>query len=232
MLPVPAKDTNEMFIVKRANLLKVMVLTAGVAFLSGAAFANAIPVDNFSFETLPPGGLPNSCGVGCAYSSAAIPGWTGGSGQFQPGTQDGNFTYFDALADGITSAYSSGPTISQTSPATVAPGVIYTLMVDLGWRNDMSTFSSGADLLVNGVTYAATGMTPVQGHWSTFTATYTGLASDAGDPITIQLVRTGSGQANFDNVRLSDNIPEPGAAGLMAIGIAGLFALRRRRVVR
>lgn len=214
---------------KRTNVVRVTVLTAGLLFLSGVAFADNILVLNPSFETLPSGGLPDACGVGCFFSSAAIPDWTGGSGQFQPGTQDGNTTFFSTLADGITSAYSSSPAITQTVPDTVIPGVIYTLTVDLGWRNDMAVFSSGANLLVNGVAYAATGATPVQGNWSTFTATYTGLAIDAGDPITIQLVRNGPGQANFDDVRLSDNIPEPGTAGLLAIGFAGLLALRRRQ---
>jgi hypothetical protein len=188
-------------------------------------------VNNPSFETLPLGGLPNGCGVGCAFSATAIPGWTGGAGQFQPGTQAGNFTFFSTLSDGITSAYSSGGATTQTVAATVIPGIIYTLQVDLGWRNDMGAFSSGADLLINGIQYVATGSTPVQGHWSTFTVTYTGRAADAGDPITIQLVNTGLAQANFDNVRLSDNIPEPGTTVALAIGLAGFYALRRRRAV-
>jgi hypothetical protein len=219
------------FIVTLVNLVQAGVLPASLVLLAGAAFANVIPVTNPSFETLPPGGLPNNCGVGCAFSTTAIPGWTGGNGQFQPGTQAGNFTFFSALSDGITSAYTSGPTISQTVTTTVVPGVIYTLQVDLGWRNDMGAFASGADLLINGVLYVATGSTPVQGHWSTFTATYTGRPADAGDPITIQLVSTGTAQSNFDNVRLANNIPEPGTTAALAIGLAGFYLLRRRQNV-
>src|SRR5207245_4829356 len=92
-------------------------------------FADVVSVANPSFEILPPGGLPNSCGPSCFFSVDPIPCWTnvGTSGQFQPGTQDGNFTFFDSLSDGITTAYSNdiGGVISQTVGATVQAGVTY-----------------------------------------------------------------------------------------------------------
>jgi len=211
-----------------ATLLVCSILSVG------SALANTIIVNNPSFETLPAGGLPIGCGTGCFFSEAAIPSWTstgsGLSGQFQPGTQDSDFTYFNSLSDGITSAYSNGGTISQTVTDTVQLGVMYTLQVDLGYRNDVP-FDATADLLINGATYLASGSTPVRGNWSTFTATYTGLASDVGKAITIQLISSGQ-QGNFDNVRLSDNltsVPEPTLAGILGVGFAGFVAFRRRK---
>jgi hypothetical protein len=169
----------------------------------------------------------------------SIPAWTatGGVsfGEFQPGTQDGTTTYFSTIPDGITVAYTNDATISQTVGATVQTDVVYTLQVSLGWRNDLPSFVGSADLLVSGNQYLATGVTPAQGNWSVFTATYTGLAGDAGDPITIQL---NDGQADFDNVLLSDNLtaaPAPvighGLPGVLAIGsvLFGATLFQRRK---
>jgi hypothetical protein len=112
-------------------------LAACAMLLASTGFATSIPVNNPSFATRPPGGLPFSCGspfssTDCIFSDGPIPGWTespaaaGLSGQLQPGTQDGNLTYFSSLPDGITTAYASGGTISQTVGATVQAGVTYT----------------------------------------------------------------------------------------------------------
>jgi len=207
------------------------VATLGVFCVFSAA-ASPIFVSNFSFETLPAGGLPNdSCGTGCFYSIGAIPGWTGTgiSGQFQPGTQAGNTQFFTTLSDGITSAFSNGPTLSQTVIPAVQAGFIYTLVVDLGKRNDFP-FDGSADLLINGKTILATGVAPTSGHWSPFTAIYTGLSADAGQPITIQLKSTGL-QGNFDNVRLDATaiIPEPAGVTLLGLGLAGLLLFARRK---
>src|SRR4051794_2714961 len=81
--------------------------------------ASVIPVNNASFET---GTLPIVCGANCFESVDPIPGWqavlTGDFqsffGQFQPGTQAGNLTYFSTLSDGITSAQAYHAIISQT----------------------------------------------------------------------------------------------------------------------
>src|ERR1035441_2288342 len=82
-----------------------MYLVAALALAAAPCFASTIAVTNFSFETLPAGGL-TTCGAGCAYDVGAIPGWstTSGatSGQIQP-----NATQFPVLSDGITSAFST-----------------------------------------------------------------------------------------------------------------------------
>src|SRR5262249_946431 len=108
-----------------------------LSFATIALASAPIPVANLSFETLPPGGLPNSCnGTGCVYSVGPIPGWTnsGICGQWQPGN---NTLFFNYIPDGSTVAYSSDPggTITQTV-GTVAPNTTYTLRVDLGLRSD------------------------------------------------------------------------------------------------
>lgn len=217
----------------RSNLVSTLALGA---FLTVSAFASPILVGNASFETLPGGGLPFTCGVGCSYDGAGspIPNWTttGTDGQFQPGTNAGNFTFFSTLSDGITSAYSNGGTISQTVIPTVALGITYILQVDLGRRNDLASTGS-AGLLVNGNLIGAVGVAPTAGNWSTFTASYTGLAADVGKAITIQLASSGI-EGNFDNVRLADSIttgavPEPATATVFALGLAALFASSRRK---
>ena len=204
--------------------------------ICAVAQANPIFVSNFSFETLPITGLPlDSCGTGCHYDISGIPGWTvnaGSAGQFQPGTQTGNTSWFSTLSDSITVAYANGGSMSQTVGAAVQLGVIYTLMIDLGKRNEQA-FTAGADLLINGNRYIATGTTPTSGNWSTFTATYTGLAADVGMPITIELTSRGT-QSDYDNVRLSNNIitsavPEPATFAVFGLGLAGLLGKARRR---
>src|SRR5580700_11744096 len=89
--------------------MKTWVLTVGLpglvwTVLAASACANPIMVTNFSFETLPVGGLPAPCGVNCAYGEGNIPGWmsTGTeTGQFQPGPP-ATMTYFNYIPDGVT----------------------------------------------------------------------------------------------------------------------------------
>jgi len=194
-------------------------------------FASPILVSNFSFETLPGGGLPfGACGAGCAYSAGvAIPGWstTGVGGQFQPGNP-GNTTYFNSLSDGPTSAWASSGVISQVV-GTVLASEKYTLLVDIGWRKDLP-FSGTVDLLINGHTYIATGALPTRGTFGTFTATYTSLTADVGQPINIQLISSGA-QGNFDNVRLDavSTVPDPASFTLFSGGLVGLLGLLLRR---
>jgi hypothetical protein len=210
------------------SALRFAALLAFVACFSvGEASANTITVNNSSFETIGPGGLPNGgCGVSCSFSVAAIPGWTnsGVSGQFQPGPPT-NMSIFNDLPDGITVGYTNGPAITQTVGATVQDGVTYTLTVGIGFRKDTG-FGGSADLVIGGVTdILATGTIPAPGEWAFYTATYTGTALTAGQSIGIQLNETNI-QGDFDEVALSDNarpvVPEPSSLSLLALGLTGV----------
>src|SRR5262249_52459734 len=155
----------------------------------------------------------NSCGAGCSFSTAVqgIPGWNVGfvDGVAQVG---GSGALFNFIPDGATVAYADDGGITQTTSATVQLGVTYTLLVDIGLRKDRSAIGT-ANLVIGGTTLiAATGVTPASGNWSTFTATYVGLAGDVGKTIGIAL--NPASQGDYDNVRLSDNLtaapaPEP-----------------------
>jgi hypothetical protein len=143
--------------------------------------------------------------------------------------------YYNTLSDGPTEAYiATSEVISQTVGATVQTGATYTLLVDIGARLDLR-FLGAADLLINGNQYVATGVENLGG-FATYTATYTGLAGDAGDPITIQLSSSGQ-QGDFDNVRLSctgpcgsgSTVPEPSEIVLLGPGLSALYFIRRRR---
>jgi hypothetical protein len=207
---------------------------AALALAATPGFANPILVNNFSFESLPPANLQQSCaGIpGCVfYPGAAIPGWVNGAGTglILPGPVTGN-PVFSSMLDGPSSATSNnGSIISQTVGETVRAGVTYTLMVDIGWRLDLP-FGGIADLRIgSGSTSTAvfaTGLTPVRGTFGTFKATYTGLVADIGKTITIELGSSGL-QGNFDNVQLSET-PEPASFLLIGSALLALTALGRR----
>ncbi|MCC6536493.1 MAG: PEP-CTERM sorting domain-containing protein [Bryobacterales bacterium] len=209
------------------QLLLTTVLAAGISR------AAVITVNNASFETFNP--LNLACaGAGCAFNTALIPGWTnsgGNNGSWQPGNP-ANTNYFDFLPDGVTIAYSNSGAISQTVTETAVAGVTYTLMVDIGNRKDLVP-TGGAQLLVGANTINAAGGNLAEGGWTTFTATYTAQAGDAGQAIVIRLITDGA-QADFDNVRLSDSVtrggdvPEPGTLVLMGAGLSAVALVRRR----
>jgi PEP-CTERM motif len=216
------------------RFLRTTAIAVALVFIALAvaipAQATVIPVSNPSFETLPAGGLPfGGCGTNCSYSIDAIPGWTnsGDSGQFQPGPP-ATTTYFNSLSDGPTSAYSNDNEIFQTLAATVQVGALYTLLVDIGNRNDLPQ-GGLAYLEINSILYSGSFFTPPpEGGWGTEQVLYTGLAADAGQPLTIRL-RTSESQGNFDNVRLTSEVPEPSTLGLIGFGLLGLSAMKRRR---
>lgn len=207
-------------------VFRALVIAFGILFaLAAVASASPVSVSNFSFETLPVGGLPLTSGCdgspGCAYSVAAIPGWTntGFSGQWQPGSST---VFFNSIPDGTTAAYSNDAAISQ-SVGTVAANTTYTLLVDIGLRKDEPNSLATVQLLVGGASVNAIGVAPTVGNWSTFTATYNSVAADVGKTLTIQLT-TVTAQGDFDNVRLDASptgaVPEPTTITLLGAGIA------------
>jgi len=213
----------------KAWTLKVGLPVAVWTVLAASAYGNPIFVNNFSFETLPIGGLPDSCGTACTYSIGSIPGWTNtgtSSGQMEPGPPT-NTTYFNSVPDGSVIGFTNLGTISQTVGPTVIAGNTYTLTVDIGQRADEPGIGTAA-LLINGNTYLATGTAPTLGNWSVYTATYTSLSADIGDSISIVLSANGP-QGDFDNVQLNSALfvaPEPSTSVLLGLGLA-LVALSR-----
>jgi hypothetical protein len=204
--------------------------------VTNPAAAGNIVVNNYSFETLPNGGLPFGCGLGCSYSFDQIPGWseTGSPqiGQFNPGVWAGNFTYFNSVPDGQIVAYSNGmgDTISQSVSALSAAGGTYTLTVDIGFRNDGISDGGTIELQIGNQTAFASLLSGPLGSWVPLTVQLTALTS--GQPITIDLINPGGRgtfQADFDDVVLS--VPEPGSLALLGGGILafGSFAGLRRR---
>lgn len=220
--------------------MKLLFLRVGLPVLvlcfASKTYAGPIAVSNSSFETLGGGGLPFLCGTACSFSvDGVIPGWTvtSSGSLFRPGPP-ANTAYFNSVPDGTTTAYTDGGSISQTVAAVVQLGVVYTLSVDVGVRKDLGVDPGTEALIINGNTILATGVLPTAGNWSTFTATYTGLAADVGTAITIRLASAGV-EGNFDNVRLSDNVgsttPEPASSvlmGLAALAWIGSARLRRQ----
>jgi hypothetical protein len=214
----------------RSTASAAIILAAGL--ISNGANATTIVVANPSFETLPAGGLPfGGCGTGCSYSIDQIPGWenVGDSGQFQPGSSSGNFTYFNYVPDGSTVAYTNHGSISQQVTATSIAGMTYTLQVSVGARNDGYNVSDViVALFVGGDGEGVLHTYPSSGNWSVYTATVT--ARTTGDPIFIDL-SSSAAQGDFDNVSLTASIPEPSTWAMMILGFAGVgfMAYRRRR---
>jgi PEP-CTERM motif len=217
---------------KRIPLTSTAIALGVGLLVSAPASANPVAVNNYSFETLPAGGLPLSCGGTCAYSTAPIPGWINSgsdSGQWLIGGFAGNPPAFD----GSYIAYSNAESISQ-DVATAVAGTTYTLQVQLLHRTD-EAFDGVVQLEIGGSPVAtATGIDGGPGTWSDWTATYTATATDAGQQVTILLSTTG-GQGDFDDVRLDASptvpvsAPEPASLALLGVSLLGLGVSRHKR---
>src|SRR4029450_2516748 len=180
--------------------------------LSSVAWADSISVQNASFELVAnPPGLNQACaGTGCAFNDVAngpIPFWTpsfnASAGSFQPGSST---TYFNtALPDGNIVAYINSGSISQTLGVSVLPDSIYTLLVDVGRRNDVVGVNYSLNLLAGSnafCTQSGSNSTIAAGTFSEITLICTTGASVPAGLLGIEL--TGAGrQVNFDDVQLS-----------------------------
>ena len=125
--------------------------------------------------------------------------------------------------------------------ATLSNDTTYTLTVDIGRRAFSPNFNYAIELLAGGHLLGSASNLALphstSGTSGTDTLTFISGAANpfAGQALTIALVSTDSSsaltEAFFDNVRLDaspSQIPEPGAFGLSGIGLALLFAGRRR----
>ena len=203
----------------KVKFSSLAALTICLLFLACGAFADSIPVTNFSFETHPP--FNNSDGTGQWTDGLPIPGWTitGSGGVWMPSNL--NLPAYD----GNVLAWSNGGSFFQSVGATTA-GAMYTLTVEIMHRTDAPMLGT-AQLTFNGVPVAmATGNDGGSGTWNKFTATYT--ASGVG---TLGILLSANGvQGDWDDVHLS--VPEhSNLAMLLGFGIfnlAAVFGFRRK----
>jgi len=133
------------------------------------------------------------------------------------------------LPDGSTIAWSNGGTISQTlTGISLQPNSTYTLIVAVGHRLEGYQTDYNIQLEAGSTVLATvTGSNwPItQGSFMDVVLKYsTGSTVTPGD---LGIVLGSSGpQGNFDNVRLTEHVPEPSSLSLMVVGLAfaGLFS--------
>jgi HpiC1 cyclase len=199
---------------------------AGAALVSSSASASSINVANPSFETNT-AGLPFTAGCGnsnptCAYNDGPISGWNTSGGQ----TGQQNLGNLLVPENGSLEAYANGngTSIYQTVSATAIAGNTYTLDVYVGNRTDGYNGPVTVQLNIGGIITDASGLAPLSGGWSLWTASY--VAGVSGAPITIDLI-SGGLQGNFDNVSLTAT-PLPSTWTMLIAGFVGLgfFAYR------
>jgi PA14 domain len=176
----------------------------------------AIPVVNPSFES-------QALGDG-AWIDGTLSGWTvGGTFAGPQNWLDPDFAgatdrdpILSSVPDGQNSAFSRGPTISQTLTTTLAANTQYLLQVNVGHRANGAFPGYRVQLWAGGVLLAEDNNSlPVGlGQFVTSTVSYTTDSTPAqfGQPLQIRLVApgvtdpTGFTQAVFDNVRLSRSV--------------------------
>lgn len=211
------------------SFLKSAALTcAAMAVASTTVTAAPIVVDNFSFESAAigaPGGV-----------SSVHPGWTGGL-VFRPTTAT-----VPVVPDGLQVLFlqGAGASSTQTLSAVLTAGTTYTLLVDVGSRQDFNFIGTYAITLegASGVLASTTTPTPANGSFVTASLSYAALIGDAslGQALTIRITHTGAGSSTglFDNVRLDaspTNVPEPSSIGFVLLGLT-LVAAKLRRANR
>ncbi len=215
----------------------LVIIAAGLlALLSSMAQAEMVTITNAGFEDPDLSASP--------YYTPTIPGWTtesglaGGvlaSGMFSQGGYGGSNVAYSTIG-----ATSGASLISQVI-GTVTENTRYTMTVMVGDRdlpgsydgNLPSTIYTQLDGLVP---VSSTTPTPSNGGLATWTMVYDVLPGNAsvGNDLKVLLGSDGAAsspvtQVLFDDVTLeATTIPEPTTAAMLAIGLLGLLAMRRK----
>jgi hypothetical protein len=138
---------------------------------------------------------------------------TGKGWEVQAGAAVGVFrpsqTVFTTVPDGVNTAYSQGPTISQRLAAVLVAGTTYTLTVAIGNPANISGFPGYRVELWAGTALLAADdntLTPAAGEFETSSILYVSPPGEphAGQNLEIRLLAFGA-EVNFDLVRLRDN---------------------------
>jgi hypothetical protein len=191
--------------------------------------ASTIPIANSSFEAdvLPSG----------AFDVGNVPGWTGSTGAFFSTYHPTTGQFPGGVPDGVNVAAVQSGNIFQTLSANLTANNQYTLLVSVGQRADfplgtyLITFEAGGSVLAS-----ESSQTPALGTFATSSISFFAAPGNLhlGQPLTIRLSETNTGQVDYDFVRLdatstTAGVPEPATVTLIAAGFAALTLLRRTR---
>ena len=211
----------------RTKILAVSVLLTCLAVMCGTAKADNIPVANNSFEIVS-GGLPYTCGTGCAYNDGPILDWTttGWTGSFEP------VGILSPVPDGSLVAYTNGGSLSQDLGVGLLADTEYTLNVFVADRTQYpGTYTIALnDGFTSMCSFSGATSSITPGGFADETCSFTtGSIVSPGD-LTVWLIGN-SGQVSFDDVSVTT--PEPAEIGMLAIGlfaiaIAGMLSKRKQ----
>lgn len=220
-------------------------VVATAALVSCVARAEVVSIVNASFETAPTGGF-----IGDAhgpYSVAGAPGWTSvsalGAVDTQWGVWQPDGVWSGRATDGSNILYANGYPVTQILSIKAIAGVTYTMSFDIGYGSRKNN-NGAAELWIGPLRHAGVSTIPIRQEsnlWYSETVVYKATDADNGKSMLISLNpgNLNSGQALFDNIRLTDDyvaprsaagVPEPAAWALMALGFGATgIGLRRRQ---
>ncbi len=184
-------STNETFSIAVGDVNEA---PTDIAFTS----VRQVPIDNAGFEAR---------SYGDQRWGSGAPGWesSGGSGDWNPAAR----SLAAEASEGDNVAYVNSGNLAQTVDEIFAQDGEYTLSVDVGNRQDISSFGEYEVRLYAGdeLIGSADGGAPAEGGWQTVTLNVDGSDFPAdfagfGENLRIELVKISGGQVNFDNVQL------------------------------